>query len=303
MRPMHPVLFELPGGIPVRAFGLMVALGFLVGAHLLWPRALAEHGADPARDPHRAAAVSFWILVGMLLGARLGYVGVELTRLAAGGAAASPVGARLVQAPWEALYLWKGGMVMYGGLIGAVVAGAWSARRQGLSLPSALDTGLACGFVGQAIGRVGCLMVGDDHGRVVPEAFERLPFPVTLRVPSAAWLQANPESLFPHELAGRVLWATQTWMSIGALAIGLCGFWLLPRRRYAGQVALTLGLVYGLGRFAIEVFRGDEVRGLWFGGALSTSQLLSIPLAVGCGALLFASRARREDLRRGEVRA
>lgn len=291
---VHPVLFEFPGGIPVRAFGAMVALGFIVAAHLLWPLALREYGADPARDPLRAPTVGLWILIGLLAGGRLAYVAVELARLAAFGADASPVGAHLLAAPWEALYLWKGGMVMYGGFAGAVAAGVWSARRAGLALRPALDTGLACGFVGLALGRVGCLLVGDDHGRPVPAALENLPFPLTVRVPSLEWLRAHPESLFPHELAGRTLWATQTWMSLAALGLALVGFALLPRRRYAGQVALVLGLGYALTRFAIEHFRGDAIRGLWFGGALSTSQLVSIPLALGCAAALVAWRDRRD---------
>ena len=93
MPAMHPVLFELPGGIPVRAFGVMVALGFIVGAHLLWPRALRVFGADPARDPLRAPTVGLWILIGLLAGGRAAYVGVEVARVLVHGEAASPVGA------------------------------------------------------------------------------------------------------------------------------------------------------------------------------------------------------------------
>lgn len=289
---MHPVLFELPGGLPVRSFGLLVALGFAVGAYLLWPRLLAHFGDDRERDPERSAAVALWILVGLLVGGRALYVAVELARFWSGGASLSPVGARLAEAPWEALYLWKGGLVMYGGAAGAVLFGLWAARRQGLRPATALDTGLAAGFVGQAIGRVGCLLVGDDFGRPVPEFAERWPFPLTIRVPNRRWLADHPESLFPHELAGQVLWATQTWMSLAALGLATLGFWLLPRRRYPGQVALILGLAYACSRFAIEHFRGDAVRGVWFAGALSTSQLLSIPLALGCVIGLWQNRRR-----------
>ena len=291
---MHPILFELPGGIPVRAFGLMVALGFLVAAHLLWPKALAEYGADRERDPLRAPTVALWILIGLLAGGRLAYVAVELARTVTLGPEAAPIGAHFLSAPWEAFYLWKGGMVMYGGMVGGVLAGAWSARRTGLNAGTALDTGVACGLIGQSIGRVGCLLVGDDYDRPVPAGFERLPFPIALRVPSEEWLHANPESLFPHEFAGQALWATQTWMSFATLALGLVGFALLTRRRYPGQVALQLGLGYAIVRFAIEMFRGDPIRGLWFGERLSTSQLISIPLALYCVASLLLNRHRRE---------
>jgi phosphatidylglycerol:prolipoprotein diacylglycerol transferase len=287
---MHPVLFELPGGLPVRSFGAMVALGFVVSAYWLWPRTLARFGADPARDPERSAAVALAILAGLLLGGRGLYVVVELLRHWTGDGSA--VGARLAEAPWETLYIWKGGLVMYGGFGGAVALGAWSARRAGLALASALDTGLSCGFVGQAVGRVGCLLVGDDFGRVVPDQARDWPFPLTIRVPSREWLLDNPESLFPLELAGQTLWATQTWMSLSALALAAAGFWLLPRRRYPGQVAWCLALGYAVLRFAIECFRGDNVRGVWLDGALSTSQLISLPLALAAAIALARGAGR-----------
>jgi phosphatidylglycerol:prolipoprotein diacylglycerol transferase len=293
---MHPVLFELPGGLPVRSFGALLASGFLVAAYGLWPRVLARHGADRRLDPLRAPLVSLAILVGLLLGGRALYCAVEWLRYLKGGALASPVGARLAAAPHEALFLWKGGLVMYGGLAGALLLGTWAARRTGLRLASALDTALPCALVGLAIGRVGCLLIGDDHGSVVQGAAASLPFPVTVRVPHSSWLLEHPESLFPHHLAGQVLWATQTWLSLNALALAALGFWALPRRRYAGQVALWLGLGYACTRALLEFFRGDEVRGLWFADTVSTSQLLSLPLALFCAHGLWRRRGWREDL-------
>lgn len=285
---MHPILFELPGGLPVRTFGVLVAAGFLFGAYLIWPRLLRLYGDDPERDPARASAVALWILIGVLGGGRLAYVAVEVLRHLLGDG--SVVGEQLVQAPWEAFYVWKGGLVMYGGLFGAVLLGAWSARANGLARGTALDTGLTAGFAGQSIGRLGCLLVGDDHGSVVPRQAEAWPFPLTIRVPDHAWLHLHPESLFPRELAGETLWATQTWMSLAALAIAGVGLWRLPHRRYPGQVALLLGLLYACSRFGIELFRGDAIRGVWFDGALSTSQIVSLPLAILCAIGLWRGR-------------
>lgn len=286
---MFPVLFELPGGVPVRAYGVLVALGFLVAAYGLWPRLLAVHGNDPERDPSRSAQVALWTLIGLLIGGRLGFVAVELLRAWA-SPEGSVIGRQILSAPWEALYFWKGGGVMYGGLAGALIAGIACARRVGLELGTALDTGLVCGAVGLAIGRVGCLLVGDDHGRVVPAWAEDLPFPITLRIPDSAWLAEHPESLLPREAAGELLWATQTWMSLAALALAVLGLWLLPHRRRPGQVALTLGAVYAIVRSVIECFRGDTVRGVWFDGAVSTSQLVSLPLFIGCTWWLWRTR-------------
>ncbi len=322
---MYPVLFELPGiGFPIRTFGVLVAAGFLF-ALWLWARLLARYGVDPENDPERGSRVAMWILIGVLGGARLMYVGVESMRylrsdLTPGvegylataerervAAVLSPdelelahrvqVGHDFLHDPLSVLFIWQGGLVMYGGFFGAILLGCWAARREGMNPLNALDTGLICGFAGQTIGRWGCLFVGDDYGSKVPEPYRDLPFPVTVRVPDREWLAANPESLFDPSLAGEVLWATQPWMSINALMIAVVGWLFLRRSRWHGQTAAWILVHYSVTRFAIEMFRGDDVRGVWFGGALSTSQLISIPAALVGLALLFWKRQRKAPYR------
>ena len=327
---MHPVLFKLPWiDFPVRTFGALVACGILLGIWV-WGRLLARYGDDPARDPERGSQVALWVVVGVLAGARLFYVGVESMRyltadvdanvaayLAAGdsgvGAPALTadelvvarrvrVGYDFLHDPFKIVLIWQGGLVMYGGLLGGVLLGLYASRKHGLNPWNALDTGLVGGFVGLVLGRWGCLFVGDDYGRVVPDSFASSwrPIvlgnggeigPLTIRVPDLAWLGENKESLFDRELAGKVLWATQPWMSLNALLIALLGcLWLRYRKHYGVPAALML-LQYAVCRFTIEVFRGDEVRGVWFGGKVSTSQLVSIVLFVLGIVLLVRQRA------------
>ena len=323
---MYPVLFEIPGlGFPLRSFGVLVATGFLVGLWL-WGRNLRRFGEDPEEDPERGAQVAMWLLFGILGGARLMYVVVESSRYLTsdvtpavasyleaedrGRAAAElsltapeevelarriSVGYDFLHEPFKFLKVWEGGLVMYGGFLGAVLLGMWSARRSGLNPLNALDTALPAGFVGQAIGRWGCPLVGDDYGSVVPEARAGLPFPLTIQVPDREWLAANPESLFDPELAGQTLWAVQPWMSINALLVALVAFVVLKRRRWYGQVGAVVALHYSISRFAIEAFRGDEIRGMWFGDSISTSQLIAIPGALLGLFLLWRFRGR-DDL-------
>jgi phosphatidylglycerol:prolipoprotein diacylglycerol transferase len=317
---MHPVLFEIPGtDFPIRSFGVFVALGFLL-AVWLWGKVLARHGADPENDPDRASNVGAWILVGVVGGARLFYGAVETVRYvtadktpaieryleaddrgrAIGSLLAEAetdeerraiqveldearriaVGYAFTRDPLELLYIWKGGLVMYGGFFGAILLGVYAARKNGLHPWNALDTGLVCAFVGQSLGRWSCLLVGDDYGSIVPEGKEGLPFPLTITVPSSEWLANNPESLFAPELAGEVLWATQVWMSLNALLVAAVGYLVLRRKPAPGVVTGVVFLLYGVTRFVIEMFRGDEVRGVWFDGAISTSQLIAIPGAL-----------------------
>ncbi len=148
-------------------------------------------------------------------------------------------------------------------------------------------------MVGLAIGRVGCFLVGDDYGKVVPKSCENLPWPITLRVPKPL----PDASLFGQEHAGKVLWATENWMSFKALLIAFIGWQLLKRRRYGGQVALWIVLLYAILRGAVECFRGDTIRGLWFGGTLSTSQIIGIVMAAISTTLLVKYRQRRDEPR------
>jgi phosphatidylglycerol:prolipoprotein diacylglycerol transferase len=290
---MHPILFEIPGlGFPVRSFGVMLALGFIVGAHL-WSRLAGRYGDDPKEDPARVSQLVLWILIGVVGGARLMYVAVEVTKhLVAASPDPSSPGARYLSDPLTIVMVWQGGLVMYGGFLGAVVLGTWKARKFGLRPLTVLDTGLVAGFVGQGIGRIGCLLVGDDYGSIVPEAYRNLPFPITIAIPPASAL--HPESLFlgaTPQVAGQVLWATQVWMSLNAFLLAFLGYLVLRRRRYAGQVSCIVVLLYAITRFAIEAFRGDTVRGVWAGG-LSTSQLLSIPVGLAMVWLLWRNRRR-----------
>lgn len=280
---MHPILFEIPGlGFPIRSFGLMVALGFLLGSFVM-SKVAARWSDDREKDPVRFANVTVWVVGGVIVGARLMYVVVEVLQ-------GSRTGQSFRDDPMSILFVWQGGLVMYGGLIGAVAVGLWASRREGLRPWNALDIGLVGGFCGQAVGRVGCLLVGDDYGRVVPENWTWLPFPITLHVPAVL----PPDSLFGMENAGKILWATQPLMSIKALIVAFIGWQVLKRRRYAGQAALWMLFSYGILRFAVEMLRGDLVRGVWFGGVISTSQIVSIVL-VGVSAILLVKFRERRD--------
>jgi phosphatidylglycerol:prolipoprotein diacylglycerol transferase len=202
------------------------------------------------------------------------------------------VGHAFVNDPLRLLFVWEGGLVMYGGLAGSMLLGVWAARRRNLHPWNALDTAMISGFVGQTIGRWGCLLVGDDYGSVVPAEQRDLPFPVTITVPDLPWLRDNPKSLFDHDLAGEVLWATQPWMSVNALGVALVGWLVLRRRRHFGVVTGVILIHYSVTRAVIENFRGDEVRGLWFDGAVSTSQLIAL-LGVLAGVCLLVTARRR----------
>jgi len=280
---MHPILFEIPGiHFPLRTFGVLLGIGFLVGSWL-FSVLIARLSKDPAKDVEAYGALPTWVLIGIIAGARILYVVVEIAR-------GSEVGQDFLARPLSVFAVWEGGLVMYGGMIGAIVGGVWCARRHKLRPLHAMDVGLVAGFVGQGIGRWGCLMVGDDYGAIVPEKWRWLPFPITLHVPNPL----PPHSLFGDENAGQVLWATQPLMSFKAWIVAAVSYRVLMRRRYEGQAAWTAVTTYALLRFGIEFLRGDEVRGVWFGGAISTSQMISLAAGAFGAAMLLKNRSRRD---------
>lgn len=256
---MKPILFDL-GRFQLHSFGLMVALGFLCGTWLAARRARVA-GLDPAAIQD---IVFPWLLVGGLLGARILYVVSYWDHDFAGK-------------PWtDAFAIWKGGLVFYGGLIGAVIAGVIGIRRRGLPLwrtADALTPGLALGHV---FGRLGCLLNGCCFGR-------------TCTLP---WAIHFPDS---HETHGAGLHPTQVYEAL--LNLALCAalvWWHDRRRRFDGQVFALYLLAYAVIRSVCEVFRGDYAylgtpKSALFTPGQSTSLLI---FAAGVVAWLFLSRRR-----------
>ena len=129
---MYPILFEIPGlKFPITTFGLMVVLGFLAGSSL-FARVGMRSGRDPAIDRGKLDAVPVWGLIGVILGARLMYVTVEMAR-------GTPVGRSFIEKPETVLAVWQGGLVMYGGAFGGLLGGWWATHKHGLDYKHLVD--------------------------------------------------------------------------------------------------------------------------------------------------------------------
>lgn len=241
---MFPTLFRI-GSHEVTTFGLMVALGALLGI-LLMRRELARGRLDVSAGTDAALAG----VIGGLAGAKLLYV-VEHW--------AEPLSETLFS---------RGGMSWFGGLVGGVVAGLLVIYRKRLPLMAVLAAAAPAITLGQAVGRIGCFLVGDDYGR-----------PTGL-----PWGVAFPQGLPPT--VERVH-PTQIYEAIPLFFFT----WLLVRWRRQGVGNLTLFgrylLLVGATRFLIEFVRVDVVVAL----GMTTAQWFSLA-AVVAGLALMASGAR-----------
>ena len=243
---MYPVLFRI-SGFDVTSFGAMVAVGALVGLWL-FQREVRQSGLPASAVDAAVAGV-----VGGMVGAKL------LWSIEHRG-----------EAPVLDLLLSRGGMSWFGGFAGGIAAGllvmVWR-RLPMLAVLAAATPGLA---IGQALGRVGCFLVGDDYGRPT-----QLP-----------WGVAFPQGLPPTFVR---VHPTQLYEAAALVPLA----WVLIRLRRRGRsdryvVGAYLTLAGSI-RFLLEFIRVD-VRVV---GNLSVAHLASLAAAVlGIAMLLGARRPR-----------
>ena len=144
---MYPELYHFPGtGISISTFGVMMAIGFLVG-YAITVRRMIEEGIDPTPAPN----MLLWIMVGGVGGSKL-YFAIDVW-LREGY-------------PFFDLLFARAGITFYGGLMGGALAGVLACRKFDVPLRGFSASVAPALAVAQALGRVGCFLVGDDYGRV-----------------------------------------------------------------------------------------------------------------------------------------
>ena len=113
-----PVIVSI-GPLQIRWYSMMYVVAFVIG-HLLMTR-LARARLLPL-SPDRVADLIFWLVLGVMLGGRLGYCVFYKPELLLS---------------WRVIAVWEGGLSFHGGLCGVVVCAILFARRQGISPPRA----------------------------------------------------------------------------------------------------------------------------------------------------------------------
>lgn len=255
---MRPTLFQLGSGahpFQLHSYGFLIAVGVLVGVVLAVRRGRAV-GIETATT----LDLTFYAVVVGLLGSRLLYVLMHAplyVRLCAG------TGVHRSARQWLSdctapLQVWQGGLVFLGGAILAACTTLLWARRKKLGLGLVADVLAPSVSIAHVFGRLGCFMVGCCYGK---------PWPGGVHFPagSVAYSELVGKG---HVLLGAgttyALHPTQIYEAAGELMIFLGLRWLWRRRHSPGTVALAYAFGYGLLRFVVEVFRGDDLRGYLF---------------------------------------
>lgn len=233
---MHPILFSSPAwGVSIGSFGVLMSLGFLA-AYVLTRRALPSYGIDPKIAP----SILLLSVFGGVLGAKVYYATDMMIR--EGG-------------PWPGYFLRSGGLTWYGGLLGGVVSAWIGCLRYRIRLAALLDSAAVALPIGQALGRLGCFLVGDDYG-IKSDLPWALAFP-----------RGMPPTLDPVHPAQLY---ELTWLVLVAA--------ILSRRRSRSPRLFAEYLIAnGLGRFFIEFVRMNPTMAL----GLSEPQWIAVGMMIG----------------------
>lgn len=170
--------------------------------------------------------------------------------------------------PISILYIWNGGLAIYGGVIGAAIGIIVFSKIKKISLGALLDV-VSIGFlIGQSIGRWGNFMNREAFGAPT-DNFLRMGLYLTENG------RYSPQMMFYHP----TFLYESLWNAVGFVALHL----LSKRRQYDGQIALCYAAWYGLGRAIIEGLRTDSL----YWGPFRVSQLLAAVSCVAAAGVLI----------------
>jgi len=274
---MYPTLvsFTLFGiDFDFHAYTVTLAAAFLIGA------LCSVRRNYQLANPHPVTPIGgIWVFVGAIVGSKVYWI--------------------LQYGEWSDLYkaffLWQGGLVFYGGLIGGTLGGiAYVLVQRAPILPMG-DIVFSYLPLAHGTARIGCFLNGCCWG--LPWAAG--PWAVAYPAGSQPYLQQLRDGLIDAGAAHAVpVHPTQLYSTVGLFAIFFIQQYLYRRHRYAGSIMLSYAVLYGALRFGVEIFRGDVPRSLL---DMTLSQMIALGLFVFgvTGFAVLKSTFWREPLFRG----
>lgn len=247
---MHNELFSI-GPVTIYGYGLMIAIGILLAYFFAVYRAKKRNLSDDPIFSILICAVFFGFL-----GAKLLYIITVLDEI--------------IKDP-KLLWDVADGFVVYGGIISGILAILIYCRIKKIDFFTYLDLILPSVALAQGFGRIGCFLAGCCYGVETKSAFS-----ITFHHSAYA---PNNVPLFPSQLVSSGL----NFVHFIVLCL------IAGKAKKKGTVTSCYLIFYSIGRFIIEFFRGDLLRGSV--GRLSTSQFISIfVLAAGILMLFFCNK-------------
>ncbi len=250
-------------GFDIYKYGAIICLGVILGIIL----AIYE-AKRTGQNPDDYTDFVFWAIPCGIVGARLYYI------IFNGGSLS------------EFFAIREGGLAIYGGIIGAVIAVIIYTRIKKLPLLLFTDTAAMSLLIGQILGRWGNLVNREAFGR----AYEGL-FAMAYKAEQVSGLSIegsngiyHGEAVYPlHSLNGTdYIWVHPTFLyeSCWNLMLLIIIFIISRHKKFNGQLTAVYFLGYGIGRFFIESLRTDQLLILGIPVSMLLSALLSVCAAV-----------------------
>ncbi len=263
---MRPILLQL-GALPIRSYGLLIAVAFMVGIWIARRRAVRI-----GYDPDIIIDLSVIVILVSIIGARLAYVFVR----------------------WNyyqhdilgILRIWEGGLALYGGLVAGALVGLWFFRRRGIDMWAGADLVAPSLAMGVTIGRIGCFLNGCCYGKVCEH-----PWGVVFSENSIAGMHYPGVHLHPTQLYEAFL--------------GLVFFFVLlaaeRRKPFEGFLLWLFVILLSVSRFLIDPIRQYGTESIAFRSgalALTNNQVSGVALVLlSLGFMVYLSRrAARGDV-------
>lgn len=247
---MRQILFEI-GPFKLYSYGLMLAIG-VIAAFMVAEKRSPKKGLDP----EQIFSLGIWCAVGGFLGAKVLYLITEYKELFAGRMTFRDV-----------MY----GFVVYGGIIGGILAGYLYCKVKKLNFLKYFDLVMPSIALAQGFGRIGCFLAGCCYGRETD-----------------AWYGMEFNHSVYYNMIGVKVIPTQLIMSVANFVHFFLLVFIANKIYKTGKDGVIAGcylLFYSIGRFFIEFLRNDPRGGV---GILSTSQFISLFIfAAGVGMVLF----------------
>ncbi|MDD5465878.1 MAG: prolipoprotein diacylglyceryl transferase [Candidatus Omnitrophica bacterium] len=229
---MLPEICQI-GPFTIYSYGFMLVLAFFAGSYLASLQAKRE-----GLDPDLIFNLCFLVFISGIIGARIFYVLNDFSFY--------------LRNPLQIIMLQHGGLAWFGGAIFGALAAVLFIKKNKLGLLRILDLLAPFIALGQAIGRIGCLLNGCCFGR------------------------ASKLGIY-FKTFDQVLIPTQLYSSLLLLFIFFVLRFMQDRKHLPGQVLCAYLFLYSIKRFFIEYFRSDSPR-IFHG--LTIFQLLSLAMFI-----------------------
>jgi phosphatidylglycerol---prolipoprotein diacylglyceryl transferase len=240
------------GSFPIRSYSLLFALAFALGLGVSYTLAKLRKKDELGEHLLNLAAPMFF---GAIIGSRFWAVFLFDWDYYS-------------KNPGEIIAIWHGGLSIQGGIVGAILVAIWYVRKHKLSFWELADLCAPGLILGQSIGRDANLMNGDAFGDPTGGNFGIL----------------YPEGTNARDTFGdKPLWPAEIWEGQMDVIFFAILFMLLQKRMKRGYLFLIYNILYNVGRFLLEMLRGDSPRFLfgWTTAQWTAASIILISVIAG----------------------